>query len=127
MWEVTDIRELAIKYLNKLMVNEVNKILLGIEFRVTQWFITGCSKLITRNCGPTTEETNLLGIDFVVKIYGLRERMLSAPELSRIHHMQKGSGAYQSHYEAHLAQLVRKTFPDKIFDNLKPEIEVKST
>jgi hypothetical protein len=119
MWEVTNIRNLAIKYLNKL--DEVEMILLGTQFQVTQWVITGCFKLITRSCGPTAKETNQLGIDFVVKIYGLRERILS--ESGRIPNLPKGSGAFQSHFEHNVAQLVRETFPDRIFDSLK-KVEV---
>ena len=101
MWEVTALRDLAIRNLNKL--GAVNMIIFGTKYRVSQWFITGCSRLITRQGGPTEEECNLLGIAFVVQIYGLRERMLSL----------KGSGSFQSDC---VAQLVRKTFPDNIFE-----------
>jgi len=110
MWEATAIRDLAIKNLNKLDV--VDMILLGTEYRVSQWFITGCSKLIMRSCGPTEKECNLLGIGFIVQIYGLRERMLSV----RFPNLLKGSGAYQSHCEHIVAQLVQEAFPDRIFD-----------
>jgi hypothetical protein len=99
MWEVTALRELAIRNLNKLDV--VNMILLGSEYRVSQWFITGCTKLITRNHGPTEEEGGLLGIGFIVQIYKLRERMLSL----------RGS---ELRYD--YQRVVRETFPDKIFD-----------
>ena len=68
------LRDLAIRNLNKL--GEVDMILLDTQYRVSQWFINGCSRLITRNGGPTEEECNLLGIAFVVQIYGLRERMM---------------------------------------------------
>ena len=81
-------------------------ILLGSEYRVSQWFINGCSKLILRNCGPTEEESNLLGIGFVVKIYGLREHMLSL-------RIPKGSETYQSET---VAQLVKDKFPDMMSD-----------
>jgi hypothetical protein len=113
MWEVTAVRDLAIKNLNKLEV--VDMILLGIEYRVSQWFIAGCSRLILRSCGPTEKECNLLGIGFVVQIYGLRERTLSIRVPSNL---LKGSGAYQSHCENIVVQLVREAFPDnlKMFD-----------
>ena len=101
MWEVTALRDLAIRSLNQLDV--VDMILLGSEYHVSQWFINGCSRLIMRSNGPTEEEGKLLGIGFVVQIYGLRERMLSL----RI----KGAGAYFDCQRA-----VRETFPDKIFD-----------
>jgi hypothetical protein len=102
MWEVTALRDLAIRNLNQL--DMVDMILLGSKYRVSQWFITGCTKLIMRNHGPTEEEGILLGIGFVVQIYGLRERML----LLRI---TKGSGACLD-----CQRIVRETFPDKIFD-----------
>ena len=101
MWEVIALRDLAIRNLNQL--DAIDMIILGSEYRVSQWFITGCTKLIMRNHGPTEEEGNLLGIGFVVQIYGLRERML----LLRI---TKGSGCIDCQ------RLVRETFPDKIFD-----------
>ena len=111
MWEVTAVRDLAIKNLDNRL-DAVDMILLGTEYHVSQWFMTGCSKLITRSCGPTEQECSLLGIGFIVQIYGLRERMLSV----RIPNMLKGSGAYQSHYEHIVAKLVQETFPDRIFD-----------
>ena len=107
MWEVTTIRDLAIRNLNKL--GEVDMILLGTEYRVSQWFINGCFRLITRNGGPTEEESNLLGIAFVVQIYGLRERMSSL-------RITKGSGNYQAECQRVVPQLVRETFPDRISD-----------
>ena len=115
MWEVTALRDLAIKNMNKL--HEVDMILLGIDYRVSQWFIAGCSKLITRKCGPTEKECNRLGINFVVQIYGLRERIRdqSGPGPSLLSPI-KGTGAYQSHYRSLVEQFVRETFPDKIFE-----------
>ena len=101
MWEVYALRELAIRNLNQLEV--VDLILLGSQYRVSQWFITGCTKLIMRNQGPTEEEGHLLGIGFIVKIYGLRERMLSIL-------LTKGPGAFDCQ------RVVRETFPDKIFE-----------
>jgi hypothetical protein len=103
MWEVTSIRDLAIRNLSQLDVVEM--IVLGTKYRVSQWFITGCSKLITRNIGPTVEECKLLGIGFVVQIYGLRERVLTF-------RLPKGSKAYFDM----VPQLVKDTFGDKIFD-----------
>ena len=102
MWEITALRDLAIRNLNQLDVCDM--ILLGSEYRVSQWFITGCTKLIMRSHGPTEEEGNLLGIGFVVQVYGLRERMLSL-------RLTKGSSAYFD-----FQRVVRETFPDKIFD-----------
>jgi hypothetical protein len=101
MWEVKALRNLAIKNLNQLDV--VDMILLGSEYRISQWFMTGCARLITRNRGPTEEECNLLGIGFVIQIYGLRERMRSLRII-------KGNS------EGIVAQLLRETFPDKVFD-----------
>lgn len=101
MWEVTALRDLAIRSLDRLDV--VDLVLLGSEYRVSQWFITGCTKLIMRNQGPTEEEGHRLGIGFIVKIYGLRERMLQVL-------LTKGPGAFDCQ------RVVRETFPDKIFD-----------
>ena len=102
MWEVTALRDLAIKYLNQLL-DVVNMILLGSEYRVSQWTITGCTRLIIRGSGPTEEECNRLGIAFVVQIYGLRERILSL-------RIPKADS------QRVVSQLVRETFPDRIFD-----------
>ena len=124
MWEVTAIRDFAIKNLNNL--GAVDMIVLGTEYRVSEWFITGCSRLIMRDCGPTEKECNSLGIAFVVQIYGLRERFLSV----RIPNLLKGSGAYQSHCENIVAQFVREAFPERISDkisdkNLKIQVAKK--
>lgn len=119
MWEVTALRDLAIKNLNKLDV--VDMILLGNQYHVSQWFISGCFRLITRSSGPTEKESNLLGIGFVVQIYGLRERWMSTRIPSNL---LKGTGAYQSHCEHAVMQLVRETFPD-IIDKKIQEVDKK--
>ena len=117
MWEVTALRDLAIKNLNKL--DAVEMILLAIQYHVSEWFLTGCSKLILRSSGPTEKECNLLGIGFMVQIYGLRERMLT---LRYPPNVLKGSGAYQSHSVHHAGQFVRETFPD-MFDKKVQEAD----
>lgn len=101
MWEITALRDLAIRNMNQLDVCDM--VLLGSEYRVSLWFITGCTKLIMRSNGPTEEEANVLGIGFVVQIYGLRERMLTV-------RLTKGPGVFDCQ------RVVRETFPDKIFD-----------
>ena len=101
MWEVAALRDLAIRNLNQLDV--VDMILLGSEYHVSQWFITACTRLITRRHGPTEEEGNLLGISIVVRIYGIRERTSSL----------RLSGFPTSECQ----RIVRETFPDKIFDS----------
>lgn len=103
MWEITALRDLAIRNMNQLDV--VDMILLGSEYHVSLWFVTGCTKLIMRSYGPTEEEGNVLGIGFVVTIYGLRERMLT-------HRYTKGQGVGAIECQ----RVVRETFPDKIFD-----------
>ena len=104
MWEVTGLRELAIRNLNQL--GAVDMILFGSKYRVSQWFVTGCTKLIARKNGPTEEECKLLGIGFVLQIYGIRERMM-------VVRMTKGPGA---HYDTSCERAVRETFPDKLSD-----------
>jgi hypothetical protein len=108
MWDVTAVRDLAIKYLNKLL-DVVEMILLGTEYRVSQWFITGCFRLITRSQGPTEEECNLLGISFAVQIYGLREKISSQS-------IPKGLANYQPEAQGIVTKLVRETFSDRISD-----------
>ena len=105
MWEATAVRDLAINNLTKLDV--VDMILLGTEYRVSLWFINGCLKLIHRKHGPTEEECNLLGISFVVQIYGLRERKLSRRTMSH------------SECLPFMTNLVRETFSDRIVDDSK--------
>ena len=111
MWEAKALRDLAIKYLSKLDV--VDMILLGTEYRVSQWIITGCTKLIMRSPGPTEEECNLLGIAFIVQIYGLRERIFKSfcPSPTTGNLNLKGPEG-----QLFVSRLVRETFPDRIFD-----------
>jgi hypothetical protein len=106
MWEVTALRNLAIRNMNKLDVCDM--ISLGSKYRISKWFLTGCTKLIMRSHGPTEEEGNLLGMGFVVQIYGLRERWLSLSSGIR------STGGPSD--ESVVQQIVRKTFPDKIED-----------
>lgn len=102
MWEVTELRDLAIRNMNQL--NVCDMILLGTEYRVSKWLVNGCTKLIIRSHGLTEEEGNLLGMGFVVQIYGLRESTL-------LQRMVKGSTA-----NIECERLVRETFAHMIFD-----------
>jgi hypothetical protein len=103
MWEVTALRDLAIRNLNKL--DAADMILLGTKYRVPAWFITGCSRLIMAKPGPTEEDCNRLGIGFVVEIYGLREHMFESPHRMTL----KGADCQQ-----YVQKLVQNTFPDRI-------------
>lgn len=113
MWEVTALRDLAIKNLNKL--DAIEMILFGTEYRVSHWFINGCYRLIVRKTGPTEKECDLLGINTAVQIYGLRERWLS--EAHRISRIGKGPG--MSECQDFVTKIVRETFSDRIFDEPK--------
>ena len=75
MWELTTFRDLAIRHLG-YQIDAIEMIVLGSKYRVSQWFISGCTKLIGRAQGPTEEEGNLLGMRFTVQIYGIRERLI---------------------------------------------------
>ena len=104
MWEVTALRDLSIRHLvNQL--DAVKMILLGAEYRVSQWFIDGCTRLISRSQGPTEEEGNQLGVSLIVRIYGIRERSISL----RIERITKGSAPHLDYERA-----VREAFPDNI-------------
>ena len=103
MYEVSALRDLAIRHLvNQL--TPVDMMLLGSKYRVPQWFITGCTNLISRNQGPTKEEGLLLGMQLVVQIYGIRERSISF--------RAAGRPATQFDYQ----RIIRETFPDQIFE-----------
>jgi hypothetical protein len=104
MWEVATLRDLAIRHLVNHL-DAVKLVLLGAEYRVSQWFIDGCTKLINRSQGLTEEEGNQLGVNLIVKIVGIRERMFSL----RIERTIKGSAP---HLDCERA--VREGFPDKI-------------
>ena len=110
MWEVTAVRDLAVKNLTKL-IDAVAMINLGTELHVSQWVISGCHRLIARKHGPTKEECDDLGIDFAVQIYGLREHMLTEAIPSA---KGPGSREYQLEYQRIVTNLVREKFPDRI-------------
>jgi len=104
MWEVTALRDLAIKNLNKL--DAANMILLGTKYRVPAWFITGCCRLIMGKPGPTEEDCNRLGIGFVVEIYRLREQVLS--------HRTSTANFSKAEHQQYVQKLVQDAFPDRI-------------
>jgi len=114
MWEVTALRDLAIRNMNQLDVCDM--ISLGSKYRISQWFLTGCTKLIMRSHGPTEEEGNLLGMGFVVQIYGLREGWLSRNK-EPVWGVRPAD--YHQHDERVVLQIVRETFPDKVEDETR--------
>ena len=104
MWDFTALRELAIRNLvNKL--DPIEMILLGSQYRISDWFIAGCTTLIRRNQGLKEEEGNRLGMRLTVQICGIRERM--------IHHACYNRSTIPFDYQ----RAVREAFPDKIVDH----------
>ncbi|KAF8802650.1 hypothetical protein BYT27DRAFT_7112035 [Phlegmacium glaucopus] len=108
MWEVTALRDLAIRHLNQLL-NTVDMILYGYKYRVSQWFITGCTNLIKRGRGLTDEEGERLGVRFAIQIYEIRERSL----LFRLNQMPQHDGKPAAQFEY---QRAVQALSDKIFD-----------
>lgn len=104
MWDFTALRELAIRNLvNKL--DPIEMILLGSQYRISQWFIGGCTTLIRRHQGLKEEEGDRLGMRLTVQICGIRERM--------IHHAHANRSTIPFDYQ----RAVREAFPDKIVDH----------
>lgn len=106
MWEVIALRNLAISHLDKLL-DATQMILLGSKYHIPQWFITGCTALITRKDGPTEAESDLLGGRSTVKIYRLRERRIKFYRKDRL---------MDRHGEVDWEGAVRQAFPDEVID-----------
>jgi hypothetical protein len=75
MYGFDSIRELAIRELSTpKKLEPVLGILLGINYNVGQWVVSGCGALINRGNGPRADEAKLLGEDITTLIWDLREQ-----------------------------------------------------
>lgn len=79
MWEFDDLRSLAIERMSaRGVLTSATKIILGRRYAVNEWFIHGCTELVTRMHGPTAAEMNDVGTDMAERIYKLREARVVA-------------------------------------------------
>lgn len=73
MWDFQAIRNQAIAELQKLTLNEVDKIVLAHKYDLTEWLMPGYTALASREQPLCMEEANQLGFEFVVKMARARE------------------------------------------------------
>jgi hypothetical protein len=74
MWEFDSLRALAIDKMSaRGVLTSARKIVLGRMFAVNEWFVQGCTELVTRTHGPTAAEMDDVGTDMGERIYKLRE------------------------------------------------------
>ncbi|KIM71307.1 hypothetical protein PILCRDRAFT_830429 [Piloderma croceum F 1598] len=62
LWELRDLRTLAIQNLSKIEMREVDQITLGMEYRVADWLVKGYTKLAQRDNTISEDEGDILGL-----------------------------------------------------------------
>ncbi|KAF9529386.1 hypothetical protein CPB83DRAFT_852576 [Crepidotus variabilis] len=79
LWAFSRIRKDAIKNLHQVGLAEMEKVLLGREYSISQWVKEGYLGLVTRTTTISSFEATSIGLDAVVKLFQMREtRALAA-------------------------------------------------
>jgi hypothetical protein len=73
MWELLDIRALAIKALSELNMSAVDKVTLARECKVTEWLLVGYEEIAKREKTITNEEAERLGWQAAFRLLRARE------------------------------------------------------
>ncbi|KZP21000.1 hypothetical protein FIBSPDRAFT_1021607 [Athelia psychrophila] len=80
LWRFGELRIEAIEELTKQEQDPLEKIVLGREYRVEAWLLTGYKELIQRDSGLTQSEKKKLGDAAIIKIYEAREATVRTGE-----------------------------------------------
>lgn len=73
LWELGDLRTLAIQKLSKIEMREVDQIMLGKEYRVADWLVKGYTKLAERENAISEDEGEILDPKSVIRLVQVRE------------------------------------------------------
>jgi hypothetical protein len=63
MWTFGDLRQKAIKSLERLNINPLEKVMLARTYKVESFLVGGYKELIKRKEGPSLEEAKTLGYE----------------------------------------------------------------
>jgi hypothetical protein len=106
MYGFDSIRELAIRELSTPdKLDPVLWILLGIEYNVGHWVVSGCEVFITRDNGPRADEAKRLGEDITSIIWDMRDEYRAYyPDSRPWRHIVKAfeSGDYGVSFDEHV-------------------------
>jgi len=77
-WEFESIRQLAIRELESLSIDPVNKIVLSRQFDISSpWTLAAYTEVCHRSDALTVTEARALGLETAMRIYQLREKLRS--------------------------------------------------
>lgn len=74
LWQLVDIRELAIERMSTFGIEPTDKIVLSQEFDVADWYEPACEELTTRSATLTMEEAKKIGLETAVRVFHAREQ-----------------------------------------------------
>lgn len=80
MWEISSLRERAIKNLDKVGLQSVEKIRLGESYMMGRWLFRGLYELANAEGGMDVETMTCLGHERVNKLWQIREKKWKADE-----------------------------------------------
>ena len=92
MWQFHKIRATAIKAMEGLAMEPIDKIVVARKFDVSPWLVPSLNELVQREKPIDLSEGNRLGLEWVLKLAQLRERVTSpqAPDCSNVNCSYKG-------------------------------------
>ncbi|KAG6910323.1 hypothetical protein DXG01_011391 [Tephrocybe rancida] len=77
MWGFRDVRQLAIRVIEKADgFNAIDRVLLGKEFKVYRWLYSGYNDLATRAESISAADVGLLGLEKALQMFQLREEVV---------------------------------------------------
>lgn len=77
-WEFESIRQLAIRELEGLNIDPVNKIVLSRQFDISSpWTLAAYTEVCHRSDSLTVSEARALGLETAMRIYQMREKLRS--------------------------------------------------
>lgn len=81
MWEFKTIRTSAISKMGSLKINPVDKILIAQKYGIYEWLMPVLNILVARRKMLNLFEANRLGMEWVLKLTEVRERVYMEPDL----------------------------------------------
>lgn len=85
MWYMLEFRAQAVSQLSKgSALSPTQKIELGRELKVSDWFISGCHEFVTREKVFTEEEVAAIGASLCIRLFRIREERWKADKRIRL-------------------------------------------
>jgi hypothetical protein len=116
MWYMLEFRAQAVSQLSKgSALSSTQKIELGRELKVSEWFIGGCHEFVTREQVFTEEEVAAIGASLCIHLFRIREERWRADKRVR----------FQGDWKAVVCDKLKDEIKDIAQDEKGYQVELK--